>query len=134
MKIEWSENLSVSYELIDNQHKELINRINTLLTAMAKGQGRDKLSEIIEFIGSYVDIHFGTEEELMKKHNYPAYESHKNEHKLLIAEFLNKKTLIEKSNPTSSDVIKTYNWLADWLANHIMHTDMELGPFLKQKI
>jgi hemerythrin len=131
MKIEWSEKLSVSYGLIDDQHKELIDRINALLTAMAKGQGRDKLNEVIEFVGSYVDTHFGTEEGLMRKYNYPAYESHKKEHEILVAEFLSKKTILEKGNPTSSDVIKTYNWLADWLANHIMQTDMKLGPFLK---
>ena len=130
--MEWTDKLSVGYQLIDNQHKELINRVNMLLSAMAEGQGRNKLAETIKFIEDYVVVHFGTEEELMKKHTYPGYTLHKMEHEKLVSDFLEKKGAMEKNPPTSADVIKTYNWLADWVTNHITATDIKLGPFLER--
>ena len=133
MKIEWSEKLSVGFALIDSQHKELIDRVNMLLTAMAEGQGKSKLREVIGFIQDYVVIHFGTEEQLMEKQAYPSIKLHKMEHEKLVDEFLEKKAAMENGSPTSADVIKTYNWLADWVTNHIKQTDVKLGAFLKQR-
>jgi len=31
----------------------------------------------------------------------------------------------------SAEVIKTYTWLADWVRNHIMTTDIKLADFLR---
>lgn len=100
---------------------------------MAKGKGRDKLSEVLQFIQDYVVIHFGTEEKLMVNYGYPEYNLHKGEHARLVAEFLEKKAALSAGSPTSSDVIKTYNWLTEWVINHIATTDKKLGPFLKEK-
>ena len=130
MRVEWSDKLSVGYAPIDLQHKELINRVNMLLSAMAEGQGRNKLSETIKFIEEYVVVHFGMEEELMKKYDYPGYALHKMDHEQLVCDFLEKKAVMEAGTPTSSDVIKTYNWLAEWVSKHITTTDVKLGPFL----
>ena len=130
MRVEWSDKLSVGYTPIDLQHKELINRVNMLLSAMAEGQGRNKLAETIKFIEEYVVVHFGMEEELMQKYKYPGYVLHKMEHEKLVSDFLEKKAVMEAGSPTSSDVIKTYNWLADWVSSHIKSTDIKLGPFL----
>ncbi len=134
MRAEWKESLSVHFNLIDDQHKELINHVNALLSAMAEGKGRDRLTQVLQFIQDYVVVHFGTEEGLMKKYNYPGYELHKAEHEKLVAEFLEKKEKLSAAAVTSADVIKTYNWLTGWVINHIMTTDIKLGPFLKEKV
>ena len=130
MRVEWSDKLSVGYAPIDAQHKELITRVNMLLSAMAEGQGRNKLAETIKFIEEYVVVHFGMEEGLMQQYSYPGYALHKMEHEKLVSDFMEKKALLEKGGVTSSDVIKTYNWLADWVSTHITTTDVKLGPFL----
>lgn len=134
MKIEWSDKLSVGFDLIDSQHKELIDRLNMLLSAMSEGRGRGRLDETIKFIEDYVVVHFETEEELMRKNLYPDYSLHRLEHQYLVVDFTTRKEELASGSPTSADVIKTYNWLTDWVANHIMQTDVKLGTFLKGKI
>ena len=80
MAILWKENLSVGVNEIDNQHKELFNRINNLLDACTRGKGSEEIKRTLNFLSDYVISHFGTEENLMVRYNYPDYTSHKEKH------------------------------------------------------
>ena len=80
-KIEWSNNLSVGVDLIDDQHKLLIQKIADLAEAVNKTQGAEKILKTLGFMVEYTDFHFSAEEELMKEHDYPEMEYHLKQHK-----------------------------------------------------
>ena len=42
MNLNWDNNLSTGISSIDDQHKEILNRINQLLVAMKNGKGKDE--------------------------------------------------------------------------------------------
>ena len=133
MAILWKENLSVGVNEIDNQHKELFNRINNLLDACTRGKGSEEVKRTSDFLSEYVISHFGTEEKLMNKYNYPDYASHKEKHEKFKKEFAELKMKIEKEDTGLLTTIGTNHLLIDWWLNHIGKVDKALGAFLSGK-
>lgn len=131
MSIVWTDNLAVGNKKIDDQHKELFRQINVLYDACSRGEGKKSLSELVNFLENYVVEHFSSEEELMKKSNYPGYDNHKRLHQEFVLSFAALKQQIQAEGTSLSSVIKTNKMLADWLRNHIMATDKLLGKYLR---
>jgi hemerythrin len=129
----WSQNLSTGNDQIDDQHKELFDRINKLIEAMKAGKGRDVIEETFKFVNQYLVVHFGTEERLMTAHKYPEYDSHKKQHESFTNQFKDLKTRLDKEGVTSTIVVETQPLLVDWWYNHVNKVDKLLGAFLKDK-
>jgi hemerythrin len=134
MAIEWSERMSVGVALIDDQHRELIERINRLLAAAADRQAHGELPKLLGFLQDYVGTHFGAEEALMAKHHYPDTAAHKAEHVAFVADFVKLRGDLESQGPTAMLVIETQRRVVDWLLNHIGKVDRKLGGFLADKL
>ncbi|MCL4499004.1 MAG: bacteriohemerythrin [Chloroflexi bacterium] len=130
MAVQWTPDLSVGVNEIDNQHKELFSRVNALLDAMVQGLGKFHLDKTINFLGEYVVSHFGTEEKYMKQLNYPRYASHKIEHDAFVKQFGQLKKTLDNGEITTVTVIQVQRQLMDWLKNHIGNVDKALGAFL----
>ncbi len=134
MAIEWTEDLATGVKEIDNQHKELFQRINNLLDACNHGKGKEEVKKVISFLEDYVITHFSEEEKYMGKYDYPDFMSHKKQHLEFMENFFRIKTQFEAEGPGVHIVVITNNLIVDWLRNHIRKTDRALGSFLKTKI
>ena len=131
--VKWTKNLETGFDIIDVQHKELVDRINILLNATKNREGKEEIVETIEFLISYVDEHFGTEEKLMIKYNYPKYAEHKKLHDYFVEEVKQMlKDFLDKGG-TSNLVVRLNGTLIKWLIDHIMKVDKELAKFFKEK-
>ena len=73
-------NLLTGNELIDAQHKELINRINKLVSACENGVCQLEAIRMVDFLSDYTDFHFREEEALQDKSGYPGHKEHKERH------------------------------------------------------
>ncbi len=131
---EWTDDLSVGVEIINNQHKELFKRVNSLLQAMNEGKGEDEIKEIIGFLEEYVVVHFGTEEDFMTRYNYPDYPFHKGEHEAFKKDFVELKRDYEIHGVTLTLIIEIQQRVCDWLINHIGKVDKMFGRFLIKKL
>lgn len=78
--IDWSDKFSVNVREIDEQHRKLINLINTLHGAMKAGKSVGVIAEVLQELAEYTDYHFSTEGGYMTMHGYPAYHQHKAKH------------------------------------------------------
>ena len=134
MAIEWTVDLATGVNEIDNQHKELFQRINDLLDACSHGKGKVEVKKVINFLEDYVITHFSEEEKYMGKHDYPEGLSHKRQHLEFMENFSRLKTQFEAEGPGIHIVVITNNLVVDWLRNHIRKVDTALGSFLKTKI
>lgn len=135
MALQWSDSLASGSGEIDTQHKELFNRVNSLLNAFEKGTaGREEVSRIIQYLTEYVVFHFGTEEQHMVKYSYSSMSAHKAQHEQFVKTFLKLKErmLMEGINPNLAE--DTKQLCVDWLLNHIKYSDRALGMFLKMKM
>jgi len=128
-KIEWSRNLSVGIEEIDNDHKELISIINKIIGEVDK----DKLLLLSHFdeLEDYTRYHFSREEKLMisqclTSEDQIMVKEHIKEHHLFIKKIpeLRKKIEFAASADIAYEVI---DFLVGWLLDHIIEKDLSLS-------
>lgn len=129
--IAWTPELSVSVEEIDEQHRELLEQLDRFLAAALRGEARQKMKNLVEFLLQYVDLHFRTEEYFMVKYQYPAYIAHKKEHERLTEAVRKTAFQIRTGRPTRDMVVELGSQMGHWVAEHIQRMDKRLGMFLK---
>jgi hemerythrin len=134
MAIQWTEALSTGVETIDEQHKELIVRVNNLLEACQQGKGKLIMAGLLNFLADYAVRHFAEEEKYMQTYDYPGYEAHKAQHEKFISDFGLLKNKFDAQGAGVNLVLVTNRTIVDWLVNHINNTDKALGAFLKERI
>lgn len=133
MAIQWTEALAVGVPLVDEQHKELFNRVNLLLAASSQGKGKSEIAEVIQFLGSYVVTHFRSEEGQMGQAGYPGLAAHKQLHSDFVSDFGSLKAQFEKEGASTALVLQVQHRVVDWLLQHIGKEDKAFGAFLKAK-
>ena len=79
-KIEWDASLSVGVDLIDEQHKMLIQRLNDMSNAIEFTKGPNEIARTLSFLIDYTDFHFSAEERHMREQEYPGLEDHLSKH------------------------------------------------------
>ncbi len=130
-KLEWDEKLETGIELIDTQHRELIKRIDALDLAIYGGKAKVELVIMLEYLASYVEAHFNTEEEMMMKVNYPDFSSHYEEHKKfkqVYARILQEYKVKGADNYLAMELDRE---VRKWLEHHLMVTDAAYVPYCK---
>lgn len=128
---EWHATYSVGIDEADKQHKMLVDTLNEVYEAMRDRATEDVIDGILKGLTDYVGVHFSFEEQLMKKHGFPGYDQHKQQHedfKAKVGDFLKKRE--EGKLMLSMEVM---NFLKDWLKSHIMDSDKKYGEFFKEK-
>ena len=71
--IEWNKRLATGIDEIDDQHKELFSRINLLMEACNVGKGREEVAHLLQFLSTYIRVHFDSEEQIQIESGYPGY-------------------------------------------------------------
>ncbi len=73
--MEWTGDLAVGINKIDEQHRELFKRINDLLLAIREQRCRAEIDKTIEFLDDYARFHFSEEEQRMGRPDTKAFRS-----------------------------------------------------------
>ncbi|GAA5137326.1 bacteriohemerythrin [Thalassotalea piscium] len=129
--IEWKDEYSVGIEVIDNDHKKLLNLLNQMNTAydyaMSESYEKAALNDLVD----YTKYHFDREEQMMAEHDYPDLEAHKLQHKNMIAQVNHYVERYDKEGHECLDEISDF--LTQWLINHINGTDKAYSKHLHSK-
>ncbi len=125
---DWTPALSVGVKTFDEQHKKLIDLINTMHEAMKSGHGRDRLDLTLEELKKYTVYHFEAEEQAMTQHGFPNLEAHRKEHEKLVSQVRDMD--ISREDVTTVDIME---FLKRWLTDHILGTDKKYSSFLNSK-
>jgi methyl-accepting chemotaxis protein len=130
--ITWNDDVKVGIDLIDDQHKVLVDYLNELNEFMARGEGGKAVGRVIEKLKDYTVTHFGNEEKLFDKYGYPETEDHKRQHADLIETVKD----IDRKFQAGTLALGTevMEFLRGWLVNHINGTDRKYVPFLKKAL
>lgn len=117
----WDPVFSVGIAVIDNQHKQLIEYINELNSAL-RYNDTQKVETVLSSLIDYTLSHFSFEENLMKQAGYAMFESHKKVHEAFIKRIdFFKERLFNGENITRQLMTE----LQVWLLNHIQHDDKD---------
>lgn len=126
----WKPSYELSVPEIDLQHRHLVGLINELYEAMKEAQGQNVLDHILDELQQYIQEHFETEERFMKKHGYPAFEEHQQEHRKLGTQVLELNELRQRGEKISTPELMSF--LCNWLRDHLAGTDRKFGQFLDE--
>lgn len=127
----WKPALEVGHAKIDEQHRSLVEAINTLHAAMKQGKGKDEIQKILVFLKDYTVDHFKMEENLMMAHAYPGAQVHMAIH----ADLVKQVGALVNDHQAGKAILtaSVLDFLEEWLTKHIMTEDKELGAFLKAR-
>lgn len=128
----WTDKLSVGVNVIDDDHKKLVNMVNELYDGITAGKGKEALAKILDELVNYTKIHFDREEQLFAKTGYPAAAAHKKEHDDLTKQVLDVQAKY-KNGSVATLSLEVMNFLKNWLVNHIQGSDKKYGPHLNAK-
>ncbi len=126
--IEWSSNLSVGIEEMDQQHRKLISLINQFHDALKAGNGDQIAAGILVQLVQYTQTHFAAEEKLMARYGYPEFPNHKKLHTVLVEQVGHMAEKIKSGKMVSPVSIASF--LKDWLSQHILGADKLYGQFI----
>ncbi|QID18392.1 hemerythrin family protein [Nitrogeniibacter mangrovi] len=124
---QWSDGFSVGVQEIDEQHKELVDLLNQLHTAIIEHHGSATSRRILDELADYTKTHFSVEESLMRVSNYPDFDIHKQNHEDLIGQVV---ALQEKLDTGEAKItFELLHFLKKWLTNHINEADKRFGAY-----
>jgi len=118
-KYQWDESLATGIDLIDNQHKMLIQRLDDVATAIQDGHGINQIVTTLDFLIDYTHFHFTTEENHMQKHQYPGLEQHMTLHRELKDTLRDLEQDFKEEGATFNLADALNTLLYNWLVNHI---------------
>ena len=130
--VDWSRELETGLAWQDEQHRELFDRLVALHKAIEQRQSREIVSQTLDFLDDYVEIHFGQEEELMQRFSYPELKQHLVEHE----EFRAMLVMLHRFMTRTRKLVlaaKIRTELNQWFLKHIRTTDKRLGAFLQEQ-
>lgn len=130
MALIWTEELAVGYGLIDEQHKELFSRFNSLLQACKEGKGREVIVPVLDFMVEYVSAHFAEEEHFMERYAFPERDEHVQQHRELFQHVREIRKEMQEKGTTVAVITSINHTLLNWLLKHVKQTDVKLGRFL----
>lgn len=133
MAYTFTKDLETGNQLIDSEHRQLIDAINHLLAACSTGKGRSELANTAKFLQDYTAKHFSDEEKLQIQTQYPDYQNHKRYHeefKKVVAEICKK---LDSQGATITLVGEVNSAIAGWLINHIKREDVKVANHIKSK-
>lgn len=125
---EWADDLVIDLGLIDQDHRHLIELVNTLHTATSQGCGQEVVGRLFQALMTYTHEHFQREEQVMASVHFPNLESHQQVHRQFMADLAVLKSRYEKGSITTASQLSSL--LRDWLSLHIRRSDRKLRDYL----
>ena len=130
----WDERFVIGVPLIDSQHKELFSLTNELFHACMGEYGslegvlEGVFKETMERMVAYVHFHFGAEQVLLERINYPDYHEHKKQHDTLVMKIVESvKEYSEGKKLVPNQFVRI---LRDWILGHIALYDKLYASYI----
>lgn len=120
MTIEWTSDLHTGIDVIDNQHRRIVDYINQLEHAI-KQHSRLTVGQVLDELVDYTMSHFAFEESLQEEAGYKLVKPHKAIHDVFAKRIA---TYQQRHNAGEDVAEQLYSMLATWLLHHIKREDM----------
>jgi hemerythrin len=130
MAIEWTNDLDTGIDVIDTQHKRIVDYINELERAI-KQHNRISVGKVLDELVDYTMSHFAFEENLQEEAGYQLAKPHKAVHDLFAKRIA---TYRQRHNAGEEVAEQLLGMLGTWLVHHIKRDDMAYVSVLKANI
>ncbi|MDE7321671.1 MAG: bacteriohemerythrin [Lachnospiraceae bacterium] len=124
----WKDEYKVGIDKVDEQHRQLFEKIEHLLEIAKSGDrksNRQECMDTIDFLVEYTKFHFDTEEELQREKKYVSYDQHIKIHEDFKNTVQSYKELL--GNDFSAKNLKSFiGTMLAWLVNHVCVCDRKI--------
>lgn len=129
--VEWNDGFLIGVEMFDEHHKRLVSLLNQSYDEFVGGAPITTSSDLLDELFEYAAYHFEAEDLWMGKSLYPGREQHIWEH-TIFAQQLNRirQDFIDRKTSTPLEIM---TFLKEWLANHILKSDADMGHFIASR-
>ena len=114
---------------VDSEHQLQTRLVAVLRDAVETGRDRAVIYEILQRVEDTSNVHFMSEELLMRLDAYDHYGAHVEEHRKLLAQLRELRTRFE-ADP-NLDLRGSIGWIEEWLVHHIKGMDRRFTEALK---
>lgn len=128
--MKWIPEYNTGIDVIDDQHKRILDYINEINQAVAKSD-RVQIKNIIDNIIDYTQSHFTFEESLQEEADYKYRVPHKRVHDLFIKKIESYRDRFEMGQTIEGEL---HEVLSKWLINHIQHDDADYVGAVKENM
>lgn len=130
MPIVWENKLNTGIEVIDAQHRRIVDYINDLEIAKIKAD-KHLVTEVIEQLIDYTQSHFGFEEAMLEEAGYKFLKPHQKVHELFIKRVTEFTMRAAKGEEIADEL---HSMLTKWLLNHIANEDRDYAQAVQQMV
>ena len=127
----WSHECIVGVRAMDDQHSILMEALNELRHMLVQGRERREISEQMERLVEFTQLHFTCEEQLLEQQGYPGVAEHRADHKRLFHQI--KGTLEHAKHCDDLEIQSLLQFLRGWYMEHIEGPDKQYGPWLNDR-
>lgn len=128
--IEWNSGLDTGIEVIDNQHKRIVDYMNKLEDTRVN-HSREEVGIVLDELVDYTLSHFTFEESLMEEAGYPFIKAHKRVHELFVRRVSSYMQRFKMGEDITEEL---QNSLKAWLINHIRNDDKDYSEIIRTNL
>jgi hemerythrin len=128
---EWTPDLTLNHEVLDEQHVEIFRRLGDAARALdgpAAG-----VEAAVAALSDALVTHLAAEERLMDEALYPERTRHRSAHELFMADFGQMRDELRRLGATPIVAEWIRRRIPEWLGFHIRVNDAPLGAFLSRR-
>ena len=122
-----SKDMETGISKIDAQHKELVDRLNAVISLGAISVSNEETQKTLDLLSDYVVKHFSDEEALQRQSHFPKYALHREQHQLYISELQKLKKEFATNGHSAKFTLDLNNSIVNWIVRHIKSVDVEFG-------
>ena len=128
MRLEWTCDLETGVEMIDDDHKMIVELYNKILHYYDSETDIIMLERAISDFKFLFTLHFLKEENLMVEIAYPEFDRHAKEHEVMIKQLNN---FPQSKGEEGESTQKIAFLVLQWLSSHLEGADRRLAEFAK---
>ncbi len=126
----WDDAYNTGIEVIDIQHRKIVDYINQLDKAISTND-KVEIDKVFDNLFNYCLSHFSFEESLMAEHGYEYTEGHRDVHNSFTARIERYKSEWNQGNDISRQLLRD---LKVWLVSHIQREDQHYAEVIQNKL
>lgn len=123
--------VKVGDQTIDTEHDLQMQLLDSLTRTLEQGADFASIKHVLEQFIEFSDMHFLSEQLVMRLHSYPAYEPHLEQHTRLMKKVREIRENVLRGE--KAPAVQLIHELRDWLLTHIATEDAAFGEYLKKE-
>jgi hemerythrin len=116
----WDDGIGTGVDSMDAEHRLQVSLVNAIEELVRSGGGAELAGKATAQLVDFTNVHFLSEELMMRLYSYPQHDAHKLEHAGLVEQVADLQRKVAAGDATALEAIDA---LHGWLTKHIRSMD-----------